>query len=92
MAAADSEQYGIFREVLPFIQLTSSCARHSTRQGEAQNGSVEVRKHTVLGETARGSGQLGCRRHRKQNKGVEGLHGLGVSVPRLRPHQLRWSY
>lgn len=81
MAAADSDQYSIFGDALLFIQQTSLCARHRTRQGEAQNGSVEVRKHTGLGETARSSGHLGCRRHQKQNEVAEGLRGLGFQCP-----------
>lgn len=85
VAAEDSERYGISYEVLPFIQQTSFWTRHSTRQGEAQNGSPEVRKHTVLGETACGSVHLRCRRHRKQNEMARGLGGLGVTVSCLKP-------
>ena len=43
VALVDSEQYGIFYEILPFIQQTSLCTSHSARNGEAQGKGPEVR-------------------------------------------------
>lgn len=82
MAAADSDQYSIFGDALPFIQQTSLCVRHSARQGEAQNGSVEVRKHMGLRErlhTARDT--WGAEGTGNRTRWLKGCVGWGSSAP-----------
>ena len=44
VALVDSEQYGIFYEILLFIQQISLCTRHSARHGEAQGEGPECLK------------------------------------------------
>lgn len=76
----DSEQYGIFYEVLPFIQQASLCIRQSVRQEEVQGGAPEGRKHTALGETTSCWVYPGCGRHGKQSE-VAKSPGPGLTLP-----------
>lgn len=81
MAPVDSEQYDIFCEVLAFIQQTSSCARHSARQGGGSGwrsrGEIT---HTAPGETASCSVHPRCRKQGKQDDVVKS-RGPGVTLP-----------
>lgn len=71
----DCEQYGIFYEVLPFIQQMSSCTGYSAKQMGAQGEMTHSpRGHCKL------LGTPGSRRHRRQDKVVKNPR-LGDTLP-----------